>query len=705
MRPTRGNAVKLVSACAVALVMATLWLSDPGRPVTGADTFTVNSADDADDGVCDATHCSLREAINAANNNPPVDTDTIAFDIAPAGAHTISPNSSGLGSLPAVLDEVHIDATTQPGYAGTPLIRLDGAATTSATGLMFAPPVPPETFGPYSSVSGVSITNFGTAVQVSNQMAVNVTDSYLGLEPDGITEAGNGGGVGVQDASFAMFDSVVSGNGFGLIVSGNPLTSSIASAYLLGNKLGTDASGTVAIPNGPSIAAFNAVATMGDGTVAGRNVIVGGTISVERFAPKQSSITMRGNFVGTDVTGTVKLSETDIEVGGGGFTPSFIGGGTSLPSSCAGDCNVITGTIRVHSLGHAQIHGNFLGVDANGSAAFPASGDGVVIESVCCMAPSSATSVQRNIIANHSGHGVRVIGTTSRAMIVENSIYANGSKAVYRINGEPLPPAFNVLPSQLAGVACANCNVHIYSDSEDEGRIYEGTTQAGEDLLWAFPLPVTGPCVSTSTTDANGDTSEFYTQALSAGPNNDSDFIDLPPSQPFDDVTRAHADDTQDACDADDDNDGLSDTSEVSGSACAGVATDPLDEDSDDDLALDGAECVELTNPMSAASVPLAGACGSFFDEDGDGVPSFREVCYYNSDPLRADTDYGADDGCEIATINQDFVVNVVDLQQVAQSSTSPAGPDPYIVNFDVTKDGVINVLDLQFVASQFGPC
>ncbi|MCZ6867086.1 MAG: CSLREA domain-containing protein [Chloroflexi bacterium] len=31
-----------------------------------AATITVNSTNDVDDGTCDATHCSLREAINAA---------------------------------------------------------------------------------------------------------------------------------------------------------------------------------------------------------------------------------------------------------------------------------------------------------------------------------------------------------------------------------------------------------------------------------------------------------------------------------------------------------------------------------------------------------------------------------------------------------------------------------------------------------------
>ena len=37
-------------------------------------TFTVNSTADTDDGTCDFAHCSLREAINAANANAGLDT-------------------------------------------------------------------------------------------------------------------------------------------------------------------------------------------------------------------------------------------------------------------------------------------------------------------------------------------------------------------------------------------------------------------------------------------------------------------------------------------------------------------------------------------------------------------------------------------------------------------------------------------------------
>ena len=97
--------------------------------VTGAPDaaqFTVNSAGDSTDGACDAAHCTLREAINAANGDPGV--ETIRFSIG-TGPVTISPSSA----LPVVTSPVIIDATTQPGYGGTPLVRLDGVGAGAST--------------------------------------------------------------------------------------------------------------------------------------------------------------------------------------------------------------------------------------------------------------------------------------------------------------------------------------------------------------------------------------------------------------------------------------------------------------------------------------------------------------------------------------------------------------------------------------------
>src|SRR5690242_12990080 len=70
---------------------------------------------------------TLREAINAANSSPGL--DTISFDIPGPGPHTIAP----LTPLPQVTDPVIIDGTTQPGYAGAPIIELTGVSAPPLT--------------------------------------------------------------------------------------------------------------------------------------------------------------------------------------------------------------------------------------------------------------------------------------------------------------------------------------------------------------------------------------------------------------------------------------------------------------------------------------------------------------------------------------------------------------------------------------------
>lgn len=77
-----------------------------------AATFTVTTTADSGAG-------SLRQAILNANANP--GADTIQFAIG-SGFQSIQP----LSSLPPIFDTTTIDATTQPGYAGTPLIELNG---------------------------------------------------------------------------------------------------------------------------------------------------------------------------------------------------------------------------------------------------------------------------------------------------------------------------------------------------------------------------------------------------------------------------------------------------------------------------------------------------------------------------------------------------------------------------------------------------
>jgi CSLREA domain-containing protein len=112
------------------------------NPIQSGPTVTVNTAEDSDDGECSFVHCTLREAINAANNT----AETIAFNISGSGPFIIQP----LSALPALTQPVSLDGTTQPGGA----VVLDGSlAGPDADGLTLA--------GGDSFVRGFTITNFG----------------------------------------------------------------------------------------------------------------------------------------------------------------------------------------------------------------------------------------------------------------------------------------------------------------------------------------------------------------------------------------------------------------------------------------------------------------------------------------------------------------------------------------------------------------
>jgi hypothetical protein len=213
--------------------------------------------------------------------------------------------------------------------------------------------------------------------------------------------------------------------------------------------------------------------------------------------------------------------------------------------------------------------------------------------------------------------------------------------------------------------------------------------------------------------------------------NNDRDFIELGGyGKPFDDVTWPNSDTAGDACDGDDDNDELGDSTETSlpGAACPAATgpTDPLLRDTDGDRALDGAECALGFDPVNAASkppttLPIAedpdrdglstafeanlGTNPNVADTDGDKMSDGLEFRSYNSSPAFVNTDLDlCNDAREAASVNGDTQVNVLDLLVVAQSSGPAPGP-PYVVHFDYTRNGTIDVLDLQQVAQQSGVC
>jgi len=92
--------------------------------ISGGWSLTIDSSVLAVTNTNDAGAGSLRQAMLDANAGTGL--HTITFNIAGGGVHTISP----LSALPTIVFPVIIDGTTQPGFAGSPLIELNGRART-----------------------------------------------------------------------------------------------------------------------------------------------------------------------------------------------------------------------------------------------------------------------------------------------------------------------------------------------------------------------------------------------------------------------------------------------------------------------------------------------------------------------------------------------------------------------------------------------
>ncbi|MGD2163049.1 MAG: choice-of-anchor Q domain-containing protein, partial [Anaerolineales bacterium] len=168
-------------------------------PVQVGPVFTVNTGTDQDDGVCSFNHCTLREAITAANARPnnAASADQIEFSLPVLNdvAEVIRPASA----LPTVLDPVSIDGASQP----TGEVIVDGSGIV-ADGLRIE--------SGSTSVSDLSIVNFGSSGIVlatqganelrSNQLASNGGSGVLIESGDGNLIAANtingNGGAGVR---------------------------------------------------------------------------------------------------------------------------------------------------------------------------------------------------------------------------------------------------------------------------------------------------------------------------------------------------------------------------------------------------------------------------------------------------------------------------------------------------------------------------
>ena len=150
--------------------------------------FTVNTA--IDEAVPGNGQVSLREAINKANAVP--GADRIEFSIG-TGLQTINL----LSALPAIIDPVTIAGQTQPGFADSPLIELNGAgAGTDSDGIFV------RAGGVGSVIRSLVINRFNDAGVSLLRTSCIVRGCFIGTDFTGTLAQGNGVGIDIAGSHF-----------------------------------------------------------------------------------------------------------------------------------------------------------------------------------------------------------------------------------------------------------------------------------------------------------------------------------------------------------------------------------------------------------------------------------------------------------------------------------------------------------------------
>ncbi len=373
-----------------------------------AATFSVTNANDSGAG-------SLRQAIldaNAGGAGP----HSITFAIPGPGVHTIA-LASGLPSITVASGGLTIDATTQTGYAGSPLVFVKSSGG-MFSGFFF------EGAGG-GTVRGLAIGGCLVGVGADVPVPVTVQACYIGTDATGTTAVPNGSGIQVASALLtvggptAADRNVISGNisyGIGLNAGGGTIQN---------NLIGTDVTGTVALPNGTGIYAvsgvFNAPLLIGGSGVGN---LISGNIQNGIQIDGHPDVTIQGNLIGTDVNGTSPLGNGISGVLGGGT--SFVVGGTG------GEGNLVSGNpigLDLQADGMV-VQGNAIGVDDSHAQPLPNTGTGLRIQSSATPAAPNVIGSSTpggpggNLVAFNGGTGVVVLAGTRNTMR-GNSIHDN----------------------------------------------------------------------------------------------------------------------------------------------------------------------------------------------------------------------------------------------------------------------------------------
>jgi hypothetical protein len=429
---------------------------------------------------------SLRQAILDANAT--AGADVIEFNIASAGVQTITPATP----LPTISETLTLNGYSQPGAT-------------------------------------------------ANTLAVG-SDAVILIELVGLNAGSNAAGFNIGANGVTIRGFAINRFQYGVLIDGPD------NWTIQGNHLGTNAAGTADLGNQQGLFILDGASNglIGGPNPADRNLISGNNNTGVTIG-STNTITVAGNYIGTNAQGTAAIGNT-VGVGLNSASTITIGGAGSLGNLISG--NNFGVTINNPSANN-QVLGNLIGTQANGTSALP-NGTGIHFSDGFSGTPTNTTvgtMAAPNTIAFNNNDGI-VMETSLNTpplqnAILYNSIHSNGQLGIDLHNdgvtandfadGDGGANARQNFPV-LSAANAANGNVTItgslnstpsttftvqffHSTACDpsgngEGESFIGetsvTTDAGGDASFVVSFPSAANGVITATaTSSSGNTSEF----------------------------------------------------------------------------------------------------------------------------------------------------------------------------------------------------
>jgi len=269
--------------------------------------------------------------------------------------------------------------------------------------------------------------NTENGVSISGGNNNQVLGNFIGTDVTGTKDLGNSKeGVAIINAPNNIVGGTASGarnvisgnNGDGVWIDFNMSTGN----KVQGNFIGTDLTGTANLGNSGNGVHINAATNLigGTATTSG-NLISGNAVGVFIEGRDASNNQVQGNFIGTDVTGAVKLGNSFAGVLIDGGPNNTIGGTDADDDATDGNVlarNVISGNNgaanpffpelagAVYIFGSTasgnQVQGNFIGTNANGTTVLGNIGSGVLVILASNNIIGGTAAGARNLISGNS---------------------------------------------------------------------------------------------------------------------------------------------------------------------------------------------------------------------------------------------------------------------------------------------------------------